>query len=240
MVKRNDNHYKAPLNEVTRWEIIRRSQKESPPRFDKKKFYRAKDFDNVDFQELFENNNFTWSSRVGDYIVTISFEGAFDILQWQLKPWRGKNRWKRITHKILVDALTKALDREDLYVNCTCPDFIYRFAYWATQSDCKYGAQQNRPPTVRNVKNNKGFVCKHILAVLYGKRWVPAAARCWLEFIQSNPELSEYYIWGEPRKRNRYTRVPDEETIVDTEDEFDTDDDIDDSDEEFDDEEFLD
>ena len=35
------NHNKAPLNEVTRWDILRRSQRESPVRFDKKKFYRA-------------------------------------------------------------------------------------------------------------------------------------------------------------------------------------------------------
>ena len=74
-----------PLNEVTRREIIRRSQREAPVRFQKIANYRAKDFNNVDFKDLFENDNFTWSSRVGDYIVTISFEGAFDLLQFQLK-----------------------------------------------------------------------------------------------------------------------------------------------------------
>lgn len=78
----------------------------------------------------------------------------------------------------------------------------YRFAYWATQADCKYGTPQNRAPTVRNVKNNKGYVCKHILAILYGKRWVQSAARAWYEYVQANPELSEYYIWGEPKIRN--------------------------------------
>lgn len=188
--------YRMPLNEVTRWEIIRRSQREAPVRFQKKANYRAKDFNNVDFKDLFENDNFTWSSRVGDYIVTISFEGAFDLLQFQLKSMRGKNRWKRINHRMLVDVLSKALDTEDLYIDCTCPDFKFRFSYWCTQADCKYGLQQNRPPTVRNVKNNHGYCCKHILAVLYGKRWVPAAAKSWLDFIRANPELSEWYIWG--------------------------------------------
>ena len=195
--------YGMPLNEVTRWEIIRRSQREAPVRFQKKNNYRAKDFNNVDFKDLFENNNFTWSSRVGDYIVTISFEGPFDLLQWQLKSMRGKNRWKRINHKMLVDILTKALDTEDLFIDCTCDDFKYRFAYWATQSNCKFGLQQNKAPTVRNVKNNKGYCCKHILAVLYGKRWVPAAAKAWLDFIRANPDLSEWYIWG--------TKLKDEE-----------------------------
>lgn len=117
------NHNKAPLNEVTRWDILRRSQRESPVRFDKKKFYKAKDFNNVDFNELFENNNFTWSSRVGDYIVTLSFEGAFEILRWKVRSFNGTNRWKRITHRMLVECLSEALDRRDLYIDCSCPDF---------------------------------------------------------------------------------------------------------------------
>lgn len=192
--KYDDN--RIPLSEVTRWEILRRSQREAPVRFQKKANYRAKDFNNVDFKDLFENNNFTWSSRVGDYIVTISFEGPFDLLQWQLKSMKGKNRWKRINHRMLVDCLSKALDTEDLFIDCRCPDFVYRYKYWATQADCNYGLPQNTAPKVRNVKNNKGYCCKHILAVLYGKRWVPAAAKSWLDFIRANPNLSEWYIWG--------------------------------------------
>ena len=65
---------KTPLNEVTRWEILRRSQRESPLRFEKKKFYRAKDFNNVNFEKLFTDDEFVWESRVGDYIVTIAFD----------------------------------------------------------------------------------------------------------------------------------------------------------------------
>ena len=187
---------KFPLNEITRWDIIKRSKSESPERFQKQKFYRAKDFDNVDFQELFENDTFTWKSRVGDYIVTISFEGAFANLYTKVGSWSGKNRWKRIDLHLLTQCLSKALDEEDLYVNCTCPDFVYRFSFWLSQAGGKYGVQQNRPPKVRNVKNNKGFVCKHILAVLYGKRWVPAAAKAWLNYIKANPEVAEELIWG--------------------------------------------
>mgnify|MGYP003431266588 CR=1 FL=1 len=50
--------HKDLLNEVTRWDVLNRSRRESPPRFDKKKFYRALDFNNVDFKDLFANNNF--------------------------------------------------------------------------------------------------------------------------------------------------------------------------------------
>lgn len=191
-----DSLQKLPLNEITRWEIINRSKRESPERFQKQKFYKAKDFDSVDFEELFNNDTFTWRSRVGDYIVTISFEGPFSNLYQIVGSWSGKNRWKRIDLKTLTKCLSKALDEEDLYVDCTCSDFLYRFSFWATQAGMKYGVQQNRPPKVRNVKNNKGYVCKHILSVLYGKRFVPGAAKAWLQYIQANPEVAEELIWG--------------------------------------------
>ena len=193
------NHDKTPLNEITRWEIIRRSQRESPERFMKKKFYRAKDFNNVDFEELFTNDSFVWRSRVGDYIVTISFEGAFQNLYNEVRSWSGKNRWKKLTLNLLTKCLSKALDSEDLQVDCTCPDQVYRFNFWLSRPevDGKYGAKQNVAPKVRNVKNNKGYVCKHILSVLYGKRWIPAAAKAWLNYIQANPKIAEELIWGE-------------------------------------------
>lgn len=194
-----NNYYKTPLNEITRWEIIRRSQRESPERFKKgTKLYRPKDFNNVDFENLFTNDSFVWSSRVGDYIVTVSFEGAFENLYQVVRGWSGKNRWKRITLRILTDCLSKALDEEDLQVACSCDDFKYRFDYWLSRPDIdgKYGVRQNVAPKVRNVKNNKGYVCKHLLSVLYGKRWVPAAAKAWLQYIQANPELAEELIWG--------------------------------------------
>ena len=186
----------TPLNEVTRWEIIRKSQRESPMRFRKMKLYKAKDFNNVDFESLFTTDTFTWRSRVGDYIVTISFEGAFSNLYTQVGSWSGKNRWKKIDLKLLTKCLSKSLDEDDLYIDCTCPDFLYRFSWWATQADAKYGVQQNRPPRVRNVRNNQGFCCKHLLATLYGKRWVPAAAKAWLQYIRSNPNVAEELIWG--------------------------------------------
>lgn len=344
-------HSKTSLMEVTRWDILRRSQRESPDRFRKKDNYSPKDFKNVDFEDLFTNNTFTWSTRVhgeSNYIVTISFEGPFDLLKYDLKSMRGKNRWKRITLPMVTKALSNAMDTEDLYIDCSCPDFCligntliktfsgevfsieelfakfqnnanisvysidqnqtvkegivtdiwisgqatelieitldngrtitttpnhryllnagdyleadkleigqeimaimfdtninkgsylvtsinhiilnkpvnvydltvdkynnfyvdagvilhncYRFAYHATQADCKWGVPQNRAPTVRNVRNNKGYCCKHILAILYGKRWVQSAAKAWLSYMKANPDLTEYYIWGKELK----------------------------------------
>ena len=197
---------KTPLSEITRWEILRRSQREASGykkkkgeyifgRWDKKN-YKAKDMNNINFAKLYELDTFIWTSRVGDYTVTISFEGAFSNLYDMVRGWGGKNRYKRITLKMLTQCLSKALDTEDLRVDCTCPDFRYRFAHYLTKVGAKFGTPETRPNKIRNVKNNKGWVCKHVLSVLYGKRWVPAAAKAWYNFIQANPELSEEMIWG--------------------------------------------
>lgn len=124
---------KTPLSEITRWEILRRSQREASGytnkkgeyifgRWDKKN-YKAKDMNNINFAKLYELDTFIWTSHVGGYTVTISFEGAFSNLYDMVRGWGGKNRYKRITLKMLTQCLSKALDTEDLRVDCTCPDF---------------------------------------------------------------------------------------------------------------------
>ncbi len=191
------------LQEVTRSEIVKSSKLQSPIRLAKSKKYSLKDFREVDFKKLFETDTFVWNANIGDYIVTISFEGPFEELKWYVKSMRGPNRIKRISEKLVASALSKALDDNDIYVNCTCADFIYRFAYQATQMDYKYGKPENRPNRYKhtNKDHNQGYVCKHCLAVLIGKRWVPSAARAWLLFMRKNVELTEFYLWGKDWKR---------------------------------------
>lgn len=193
---------KIKLDEILRKDIIKSSKIQSPDRLLRSKKYSTRDFKTVDFKELFENDTFTWSAKIGDHMVTISFEGPFEELKWYVKSMRGPNRTKRLTQSLVASALTKALDTNDLYVNCECEDFTYRFAYFATRDDFKYGAPESRPPKYQqtNKDNSKGKVCKHILCVLIGKRWVPFAAKAWLQYMKSNVELTEFYLWNKPIK----------------------------------------
>ena len=98
---------------------------------------------------------------------------------------------------MLTDCISRSLDNEDLQVSCTCSDFKYRFHYWLSQPDVDavYGMKQNVAPEVRNVNNNQGYVCKHVLAALFGKRWAIAAAKVWASYIKSNIELTEEMIF---------------------------------------------
>lgn len=141
---------------------------------------------------------------VGGYTVIISFEGAFQNLAYETRNIRKNKRegWlSKISDnelkKIITNCISKALDSEDLQVSCSCPDFKYRFAYWLSRPDVDaiYGIKQNVEPEVRNVNNNQGYVCKHVLASLFGKRWAIAAAKVWAKYIESNIELTEEIIW---------------------------------------------
>lgn len=191
------------INEVLRKELIKGSKLQSPDRLARSKKYSAKDFKNVNFRQLMEHDTFTWIARVGDHTVAISFEGPFEDLKFYVKGMRGPNRLKRINVKLVAAALSKSLDENDLYISCTCPDFRYRFAYYCTQEDCKFGKQENRPPKYKqtNMDNSKGLLCKHLLSVLIGKRWVTSAAKAWLDYMKANTSLTEDLLWDMDEKR---------------------------------------
>lgn len=189
---------KLLLNETTRGEIIKNSKLQSPARIARSRNYSSRDFKDVDFKKLFTNDEFVWTAAVGKYLVTIAFEGPFEELKWLVKSMKGPNRIKRLNQKLVQGALSKALDTEDLYVRCTCADWIYRFAKQASDENYIYGKPETRPNRYpqTNMDHNQGKACKHILAVLIGKRWVPWAAKAWLQYMQANPELTNFYLWG--------------------------------------------
>ncbi len=189
------------VNEVLRSEIIKASKMQSPDRLQRSKKYSSRDFKTVNFKDLFEHDTFTWTAKIGTHMLTISFEGAFEELKWLVKGMRGPNRVKRLSQRVVAEALSKALDNNDLYVDCDCGDWIYRFSYFATQKDYKFGAPENRPPKITNPDDNKGMVCKHILSVLVGKRWVPSAAKAWLSYMRANVDMTESYLWDMDIKR---------------------------------------
>ena len=208
------------LDEVLRRDIIQASKRQSPERLLRSKKYSIKDFKQVNFKQLFERDTFTWISKVGKYTVAISFEGPFEELKFYVKSMRGPNRINRLSEKLVASALSKALDTNDLYVTCSCPDFKYRFSYYATQADFKFGKPENRPNRFKrtNKYNNNGMVCKHILAVLQGKRWVPFAAKAWLQYMKQNPELTESFLWDMDIKRAKKLAKQAKDSISDASD----------------------
>lgn len=125
----------------------------------------------LDMNKLFKDDildiNLEVHGETDDYIVRISFGGFLNALHQQLNNSDGEIRLQSITR-----ALTKAFNGENVYVRCTCPDFIYRQAYWLSKNDAIAGEKEDRPSDITNPNDTKGSGCKHIAIALANTSWL--------------------------------------------------------------------
>ena len=127
----------------------------------------------LDMNKLFKEDildiNLEVKGETDDYIVRISFSGFLDELHDQLKQNNNELDLKAITR-----ALVRAFNSENVFISCTCPDFRYRFAHWATVGDFKAGEGEIRPNRfdVTNKDNVMGSSCKHIALALANTSWL--------------------------------------------------------------------
>ena len=70
-----------------------------------------------------------------------------------------------ITEDVTTEDLKKILRDEDIRVSCTCEAFLYRGYKYITYRNKSGIEPEMRPPTKRNPQQ-KGMLCKHIIAVL--------------------------------------------------------------------------
>lgn len=125
----------------------------------------VKQYNKINMDNLFRNNILTVSidikGETDNYIVTISFGGFLDELHEQLQ----KNNDK-LELKVIIRALVNAFNSDNVYLRCSCPDFKYRFAFWASKNDIITGDKETRPSKITNPRNSKGPACKHVMLVL--------------------------------------------------------------------------
>lgn len=129
------------------------------------------------------------------YKVRMSFVGTLEELHDYIK----KNNIEQIDRKMILKALMKAFNRDDVYINCTCPDFKYRFKYWATRKGLLIGDPENRPADITNPGDNKGPGCKHIILCLSDSSWLIKIASVIYNYInymeEHNERLYQKYIY---------------------------------------------
>lgn len=207
-IERMFNH--SSLLEIDRKNLVGKTKAQSTNRYNKRLSYHATSYDNVDMSELLTKDLIVAHVTVGDYICTIAFQGVIynlvEILDKQPNP--------NITLQSVIRAVTKAIDDTDIYVDCTCPDFIYRFSYYASKYGYKYGRQETRPPRETNPNDNMGSMCKHLTALLSNKRWlvklssvINAYIKEHIDEVRDALELSpEELIVNIPNKYSRRNR----------------------------------
>ncbi len=113
-----------------------------------------------------------------NYLVRMKFGGFLDLLRKRIEQQGNKLDLRSVTR-----ALLDAFNQEDVYIRCSCPDFTYRHAYWATIKDINSGVPEKRPSAITNPKNNLGPGCKHIMLVLANNSWLTKVARVIYNYI---------------------------------------------------------
>lgn len=165
------------LNEDSRNKLINKSKsstkgKQRYNRRSKSKVANnVRQYNSIDMNKLFKNNiltvNISVKGETDDYTVRISFGGFLDILRDLLNDEVSNLNLRNITR-----ALITGFNKDDVYIYCSCPDFHYRFGYWATRNELNSGEPEDRPSDITNPNDSLGSGCKHILLVLSNNSWL--------------------------------------------------------------------
>lgn len=180
------------LSEVSRKNLVGKTKVHSPARYNKRLRYSTMSVPEINEDEFINEDKLSINVRVGQYVDTLSYEGVMS----RIIKLVSQDPRHRLTRRIVVRAMNEQVDLTDVYVNCTCPDFKYRYAVWATKYDYKYGAPENRPADITNPNDTIGATCKHLACILSNKKWLVKAASVVNEVIHTHLEeiIQKYNI----------------------------------------------
>jgi hypothetical protein len=169
---------KNKLEEVSRNDMLAKAKSQTITRYNKAPGYKGFSIVDIDTTSVFITNSLRVTCRVGDYWDTVEME---NILYW-IQVEAEKNQNYQINTKGITAAIMNSIDGMDIKVDCTCPDFKYRFAYMATKLGYKYGKPENREAKITN-PNDYGSICKHLISMLSNKKWLQQVTSTVMDFI---------------------------------------------------------
>lgn len=143
-----------------------------------------KHFNKIDMNDFFKQDKLTTnidvSGETNVYVVSLSFEGILEELNRLLSDDKPLDR------KLILTALTRAFNKDDISIGCTCPDFTYRHRHHATQKNMVVGREETRPNQYDRTNKNKdmGAACKHITLALTDSSWLIKVASVIFNYIE--------------------------------------------------------
>lgn len=168
--------------EVDRMNMVGKTKQQSPDRYSRRLGYRVNSYNGIDPEKLLEDDMLVTQMKVGDHLCTIAYEGVIENLYNIV----SKQPKSNITLQSVIRAVTKSIDDTDIYVDCDCGDFVYRYAYWATKYGYKYGKPETRPSKITNPEDKMGAMCKHLTMLLSNKRWMVRLSSIVNDFVKAN------------------------------------------------------
>lgn len=143
----------------------------------------AKEMNRIDMNKFFGKDildvNIVVHGETDDYMVTVEFADALANIQQELQ----KNN-QEISLRVILRGLIKAFNGPNVFTRCTCPDYRYRIAYYASKEGAIAGEPETRPSDITNPFNTKGLSCKHVQAVLNRNTWLNRVASVLFNYIR--------------------------------------------------------
>lgn len=180
-------------------EYSKNNQERGKNRWERKRFSKiastTKEFNSIDMNTFFKKDILKLvipvQGETDNYKVAIRFDGALNEIQKTVQQNNNKLDYRTITQ-----SLSKTFNNGDIYVNCSCPDFAYRFNYQAGTGNFwtplyRGEKEETRPNRFEwtNSKGDMGGVCKHIALVISNVSWLMKVASVlnnYIHFAETN------------------------------------------------------
>lgn len=193
---------KSQINEASRNNLIAKSKKAPAYKSNKSKnrwiaksqskvANSVKDYNKIDMDTFWKKDILEFKIRVeGEtdiYYVTVNFSNILSKIQTKVKANKNK-----LELKCIYQALFEALNSSDVKIDCSCPDFKYRFRVWATKNGYNAGAGESREAKITNPNDELGAACKHVLCALNNVEWLQKIASVIHNYINYCKDNLEY------------------------------------------------
>lgn len=176
------------LLEKNRQELLSKQKRETPERVQRAGSYSVSQI-NIDSSALVND----WlvittdiSGNGSTYVDSIAFKNVMtDLIE--LAKIDSKHY---VNSKLIIRSIKRSLDKQDIYIACSCDDFKYRYDYWATQGKFKWGKLQNsNGKGIRNPHNDMGCMCKHLYALLRSNNFLDKVSDKIMRTIMANLDV---------------------------------------------------
>lgn len=151
----------------------------------------VKDYNKINMDKFWKEDFLEFTIKVegetNSYNVSVEFSNILQKIANNVK-----NNDNNINVKCIYDALFSSINSSDIKINCSCPDFKYRFKVWATKYNYNLGDKETRPAKITNPNDNLGAACKHILFVLNNVEWLQKIASVINNYINYCKDNMEY------------------------------------------------
>ena len=176
------------LLEKNRKELLIKQKRETPERVERANSYSVSNV-TIDSTALLSDWLVITTNISGNgstYSDSIAFKFVItDLIE------QAKNSPKHVVNsKLIIKSIHASLDKQDIYIDCSCDDFKYRYAFWSTKGKFKWGKLQNsNGKKIRNPNNDMGWMCKHLYALLRSNKFLNLISDKIMRTIMANLDI---------------------------------------------------